>query len=175
MPTDTEIPSVILTHSSDNWEHDPLNPRRWPTARKWQAMTIVCIFPPVICIMAYGIQHPKVSSYTFIATLGSSMMAPAAPEIVEKYGMTHSTDLSSSVRPIYTLTARYYKIYNFGDDPLDFLSLICPWTAFCWTPVRNVWPHMGKLVYQMICLSIADANANLRSCTPVTCCMQFLT
>jgi hypothetical protein len=41
MPTDAEVPSDILTHSSDDWEHDPANPRQWSQAKKWQAMTIV--------------------------------------------------------------------------------------------------------------------------------------
>jgi hypothetical protein len=123
--------------------------------------------------MAYGI-HPKVSFYTFIATLGSSMMAPAVPEIAEKYGMAYTTDRSSSVRLTYTLTARYHEIYNFGNDPLDFFLVICPWAAICRTLVRNVWPHMGKLDFQFVCLSIADADANLRFCTSVTWFMQFL-
>ena len=52
MPTDAEVPSDILTHSSDDWEHDPANPRQWSQAKKWQAMTIV---RNSIRILSYGV------------------------------------------------------------------------------------------------------------------------
>lgn len=53
----------------DDWEHDPMNARNWPSSKKW---TAVCI----------------VSFYTLIPPLASSMMAPGLPEIAAKYGVT---------------------------------------------------------------------------------------
>jgi MFS family permease len=71
MPTDAEVQFTMLNHFINDWDHAPANPRQWSPVKKWQAMAIV-------------------SFYTFIATLGSSMMAPALPDIAKKYDITNS-------------------------------------------------------------------------------------
>jgi hypothetical protein len=41
--------AIVLEHSnSDNWEHDPSNPRRWSLTRKWLSMGTVCDFLPSV-------------------------------------------------------------------------------------------------------------------------------
>ncbi|KAL4081769.1 major facilitator superfamily domain-containing protein [Scleroderma yunnanense] len=54
------------------WEHDPSNPRNWSAMRKWTATALA-------------------SLYTFVAPLGSSMMAPGLPEVALKYHITSPT------------------------------------------------------------------------------------
>lgn len=58
-----------------DWNYDPRNPRNWPLGKKWITVAIV-------------------SLYTFVAPLGTSMIAPALPNIAEKYGITNPTVLA---------------------------------------------------------------------------------
>ncbi|KAK0457809.1 major facilitator superfamily domain-containing protein [Desarmillaria tabescens] len=67
LPLDTK--EQPIENLEDDWEHDPVNARNWPSSKKW---TAVCI----------------VSFYTLIPPLASSMMAPGLPEIAATYGVT---------------------------------------------------------------------------------------
>ncbi|KAH7886796.1 major facilitator superfamily domain-containing protein [Phlebopus sp. FC_14] len=55
-----------------DWEHDPINPRNWSQGKKWTTTALV-------------------SFYTFVAPLGSSMMAPGLPDLAAKYSITDAT------------------------------------------------------------------------------------
>ncbi len=62
----------------DDWEHDPMNARNWPSSRKW---TAVCIVGYIVIGTGYNLEHAlQVSFYTLIPPLASSMMAPGLPE-----------------------------------------------------------------------------------------------
>jgi len=63
---------VATMESEDDWEVDPINPRNWPSTKKWVSTAIV-------------------ASFTFVSPLSSSMMAPGLPEIAVKYNITSST------------------------------------------------------------------------------------
>jgi len=40
---------IVLEHfNSDNWDHDPANPRRWSLTKKWLSMGTVCDFLPFV-------------------------------------------------------------------------------------------------------------------------------
>ncbi|EJF56590.1 MFS general substrate transporter [Dichomitus squalens LYAD-421 SS1] len=67
-----------LENAEDDWAHDPINPRNWSTRKKW---TMACI----------------VSLYTFVTPLGSSMMAPALPDIAEHYHITSKTEVAATL------------------------------------------------------------------------------
>ncbi|RDX53972.1 multidrug resistance protein 4 [Lentinus brumalis] len=68
----------ILENLEEDWQHDPANPRNWPTRKKWLMTSIV-------------------SLYTFVTPLGSSMMAPALPSIAEHYGITSETVVAATL------------------------------------------------------------------------------
>ncbi|KAG1850213.1 major facilitator superfamily domain-containing protein [Suillus subalutaceus] len=58
--------------SEDEWEHDPVNPRNWPPAKKWTTTAIVAL-------------------YTFVSPLASSIMAPGLPDVATKFNITNPT------------------------------------------------------------------------------------
>lgn len=74
-----------------SWEHDPINPRNWSTARKWVATALV---RSRIYSLLFSLTRLQVSLYTFVAPLGSSMMAPGLPEVALKYHITNPTILA---------------------------------------------------------------------------------
>ncbi len=48
----------------DDWEHDPMNARNWPSSRKW---TAVCIVGYIVIGTGYNLEHAlQVSFYTLI-------------------------------------------------------------------------------------------------------------
>ncbi|KAF5390887.1 hypothetical protein D9757_004505 [Collybiopsis confluens] len=55
-----------------HWEDDPANARNWSFRKKWTCVSIV-------------------SLYTFVSPLSSSMLAPALPQLAEKYSVTSPT------------------------------------------------------------------------------------
>ncbi|EIN05407.1 MFS general substrate transporter [Punctularia strigosozonata HHB-11173 SS5] len=57
---------------------DPHNPRNWTFRRKWAATVIV-------------------SAFTFISPVSSSMIAPAAGQVAEQFGITSSVVLAMSI------------------------------------------------------------------------------
>ncbi|OBZ76772.1 hypothetical protein A0H81_03977, partial [Grifola frondosa] len=67
-----------LENAEDDWEHDPSNPRNWTFRKKWTTVFIVGL-------------------YTFIMPLGSSMMAPALPDIAKHYGITNPTEVAATL------------------------------------------------------------------------------
>ncbi|OJA12250.1 hypothetical protein AZE42_04087 [Rhizopogon vesiculosus] len=70
--SEDKIKDKDVDDDDDDWEHDSVNPRNWCPTKKWIATTLV-------------------SMYTFVAPLGSSMMAPALPDVAIKYGITSPT------------------------------------------------------------------------------------
>ncbi|ESK94908.1 mfs multidrug [Moniliophthora roreri MCA 2997] len=62
----------------DDWDTDPINPRNWPSSKKWTATAIV-------------------SFYTFVPPLASSMMAPGLPSVAARYGITSPTVLAMTL------------------------------------------------------------------------------
>jgi MFS family permease len=112
----------ILENSEDDWAHDPVNPRNWPFGKKWSAIAIV-------------------SLYTFVSPLGSSMMAPALPEIGQKYGITNPT--------ILAMTLSIFLI-SFAFGPL----LLAPLSEM----YGRTWVlHIGNLIYLAFNLGCAFA------------------
>ncbi|PIL37274.1 MFS general substrate transporter [Ganoderma sinense ZZ0214-1] len=73
-----------LENAEDDWTHDPDNPRNWPAGKKWLMVSIV-------------------SLYTFVAPLGSSMMAPALPDIALHFHITSQTEIAATLS-IFLLT-----------------------------------------------------------------------
>lgn len=104
------------------WEHDPINPRNWSAARKWVATALV-------------------SLYTFVAPLGSSMMAPGLPEIALKYHITNPT--------ILALTLSIFLL-SFAIGPL-FLAPLSEMYGRAWML------HIGNVVYLLFNLGCALA------------------
>lgn len=43
--------ATIVERLDHDWQHDPINPRNWPSWRKWTMAAIVC---PYLCIEAFG-------------------------------------------------------------------------------------------------------------------------
>ncbi|KAF6744734.1 multidrug resistance protein 4 [Ephemerocybe angulata] len=73
-----EIDEKAVLEEEDLWLHDPDHPRNWTFRRKWTAVLVL-------------------SLYGFMAPLPSSMMAPALPQVGEKYGITDQTLLALSL------------------------------------------------------------------------------
>ncbi|KAH9899742.1 multidrug resistance protein 4 [Cubamyces lactineus] len=67
-----------LENAEEDWAHDPINPRNWSLGKKWTMVSIV-------------------SLYTFVTPLGSSMMAPALPDIASHYGITSQTEIAATL------------------------------------------------------------------------------
>ncbi|KIO12834.1 hypothetical protein M404DRAFT_12954 [Pisolithus tinctorius Marx 270] len=101
------------------WEFDPSNPRNWSALKKWTATTLV-------------------SFYTFLAPLGSSMMAPGLPDIALRYHITNPTVLaltlcvfllSLAVGPLFIapLSEMYGRVWVLHVGNLVFLifNLAC--------------------------------------------------
>ncbi|KAH9994106.1 multidrug resistance protein 4 [Russula compacta] len=63
---------VIL---EDNWAIDTRNPRNWPLGKKWAAVIVV-------------------SLYTVVAAIVSSMMAPALPDIADRFHIVSDTEVA---------------------------------------------------------------------------------
>ncbi|KIJ70225.1 hypothetical protein HYDPIDRAFT_104912 [Hydnomerulius pinastri MD-312] len=103
LPTGGEGQSAIpddkvedeIENIEDDWEHDPINPRNWSSAKKWTATALV-------------------SFYTFVTPLASSMMAPGLPDLAMKYGITNPT--------IIALTLSVFLI-SFAIGPLFLAPL----------------------------------------------------
>ncbi|OJA12253.1 hypothetical protein AZE42_04088 [Rhizopogon vesiculosus] len=98
----------------DDWERDPAHPRNWISSRKWLAITLI-------------------SMYTFVAPLGSSMMAPGLPDIALKYNVTNPTItamtlsiflLSFAIGPLFLapLSEMYGRAWVFHIGNLLFLG-----------------------------------------------------
>ncbi|KAI1796256.1 MFS general substrate transporter [Ganoderma leucocontextum] len=85
-PSSTRSPMVeeALENAEDDWAHDPINPRNWPSGKKWVMVSIV-------------------SLYTFVAPLGSSMMAPALPDVGLRYHITSQTEIAATLS-VFLLT-----------------------------------------------------------------------
>ncbi|KAH9943321.1 multidrug resistance protein 4 [Epithele typhae] len=64
-----------LENAEEDWTHDPINPRNWRARKKWLMIAI----------------------YTFVAPLGSSMMAPALPDIAAHYRITSETEVAATL------------------------------------------------------------------------------
>ncbi|KAI6164743.1 major facilitator superfamily domain-containing protein [Pisolithus thermaeus] len=109
-----------LQADDDQWASDPTNPRNWTPFKKWITATLVSIF------------------YTFLAPLGSSMMAPGLPDIALRYHITNPTVLaltlcvfllSLAVGPLFIapLSEMYGRVWVLHIGNLVFLifNLAC--------------------------------------------------
>ncbi|KAI6130537.1 major facilitator superfamily domain-containing protein [Pisolithus croceorrhizus] len=108
-----------LQADDDQWASDPTNPRNWTPFKKWITATLV-------------------SFYTFLAPLGSSMMAPGLPDIALRYHITNPTVLaltlcvfllSLAVGPLFIapLSEMYGRVWVLHIGNLVFLifNLAC--------------------------------------------------
>ncbi|KAG0709504.1 multidrug resistance protein 4 [Suillus ampliporus] len=104
----------IIQDKEYDWEHDPVNPRNWSTARKWTAVSIA-------------------SLYTFVSPLASSIMAPGLPDVAIKYGITDPTVialtlsiflLSFAIGPLFAapLSEVYGRVWVLHIANLFFLA-----------------------------------------------------
>ncbi|KAG6336351.1 hypothetical protein ID866_2746 [Astraeus odoratus] len=115
---------------NDLWERDPSNPRNWSPARKWTTTALA-------------------SFYTFVAPLGSSMMAPGLPDIALKYHITNPT--------VIALTLCIFLL-SFAIGPL----ILAPLSEMYG---RRWVLHIGNLVFLFVNLACALApNANMFIC-----------
>jgi hypothetical protein len=96
----------------DDWEHDFANARNWSSGKKWTNIAIA-------------------SFYTFVTPLGSSMMAPALPEIAKKYSITDPTILAMTLCVF---------LLSFAFGPL-FLAPLSEMYGRKWVL------HIGNLIY----------------------------
>lgn len=104
------------------WASDPCNPRNWSALKKWTTTTLV-------------------SFYTFLAPLGSSMMAPGLPDIALRYHITNPTVLA--------LTLSVFLL-SLAIGPL----FIAPLSEM----YGRVWAlHIGNLVFLIFNLACALA------------------
>ncbi|KAI0638314.1 multidrug resistance protein 4 [Trametes polyzona] len=101
-----------LENAEDDWAHDPINPRNWPFRKKWIMVSIV-------------------SLYTFVTPLGSSMMAPALPDIAAHYNITSQTEIAATLS-VFLVT--------FAIGPL-FLAPLSEIYGRTWVL------HIGNLLY----------------------------
>ncbi|KAI6047302.1 major facilitator superfamily domain-containing protein [Pisolithus marmoratus] len=104
------------------WAFDPSNPRNWPALKKWTATTLV-------------------SFYTFLAPLGSSMMAPGLPDIALRYHITNPTVLA--------LTLCIFLL-SLAVGPL-FIAPLSEMYGRAWVL------HIGNLVFLVFTLACALA------------------
>jgi hypothetical protein len=118
---------------------------------------------PCCSVESYNI-CPQVSFYSFVGPLSTFMMAPALPEIATKYSTVNTIDYQGAERLTSTISARYHKHFDCGNDLFYILSLICPWTPNFRTVIRDVWSCMGKFCFHQSLLE----PQRLRSCTSVT-------
>lgn len=81
------VSEVASTHSADSsdvlwldWDGpgDPTNPQNWPYPQKWAATIVV-------------------SSFTFISPVSSAMIAPAAGQLAEEFGITSDAIIAMTV------------------------------------------------------------------------------
>ncbi|PCH33985.1 MFS polyamine transporter [Wolfiporia cocos MD-104 SS10] len=72
----TSEPDILIV----NWDgpDDPENPRNWSTKKKWAAAATV-------------------SAFTFISPISSSMVAPAAAQVAERFGITSSVEAAMTI------------------------------------------------------------------------------
>ncbi|THH31093.1 hypothetical protein EUX98_g3090 [Antrodiella citrinella] len=82
--TKTEIKSPAGSAMDDTWVTDTRNPRNWTSGQKWTTTFVI-------------------SFYTLIPPLASSMMAPALPEIAERFDITSPTVVALTLS-IFLLT-----------------------------------------------------------------------
>ncbi|KAI0750934.1 multidrug resistance protein 4 [Daedaleopsis nitida] len=75
-----------LENAEDDWAHDPINPRNWSTRKKWTMVSVVSGPFTRRCFVVH-LYNP----------LGSSMMAPALPDIAEQYGLTSETIIAATL------------------------------------------------------------------------------
>ncbi|KAI0832553.1 multidrug resistance protein 4 [Trametes gibbosa] len=101
-----------LENAEDDWTHDPINPRNWSFRKKWIMISIV-------------------SLYTFVTPLGSSMMAPALPDIAAHYHITSQTETAATLSVFLS---------TFAIGPL-FLAPISEIYGRSWVL------HIGNLLY----------------------------
>ncbi|KAI0775982.1 multidrug resistance protein 4 [Trametes elegans] len=101
-----------LENAEEDWAHDPINPRNWPLTKKWVMVSIV-------------------SLYTLVTPLGSSMMAPALPDIAVHYGLTNQTVIAATLS-VFLIT--------FAIGPL-FLAPISEMYGRTWVL------HIGNLLF----------------------------
>ena len=143
MSTDTGAQTVVFYDSnSDHWEHHPANPRLWSSARKWQAMGIVCNF--LLFVRSYNVCLPRLRSILYLCKWELPWWPPPCPRLRRDMVLL----LSDHVRLIWNFISRYHKFYNFGDDVLDVFSRSGLWAVVYCTIIRDVWPHMGKINLQ---------------------------
>ncbi|KAL1944281.1 hypothetical protein VTO73DRAFT_3466 [Trametes versicolor] len=102
----------VLENAEEDWTHDPINPRNWPFRKKWIMVSIV-------------------SLYTFVTPLGSSMMAPALPDIGAHYNITSQTEIAATLS-VFLIT--------FAIGPL-FLAPLSEIYGRSWVL------HIGNLLY----------------------------
>lgn len=89
----------------------------------------------------------QVSLYTFIPPLGSSMMAPALPDIGINYGVA---GILLDIQDIDLFMTRCHRLDDHLIVAIDILAVICHWPAFHGSAIRNVWAYMGvcfKAIY----------------------------
>ncbi|KAI6105693.1 major facilitator superfamily domain-containing protein [Pisolithus sp. B1] len=104
------------------WASDPGNPRNWSPLKKWTTAALV-------------------SFYTFLAPLGSSMMAPGLPDIALRYHITNPTVLA--------LTLSVFLL-SLAVGPL-FLAPLSEMYGRVWVV------HIGNLVFLIFNLACALA------------------
>jgi len=128
------------------WEHDPINPRNWSAARKWVATALV---RSRIYSLLFSLTGLQVSLYTFVAPLGSSMMAPGLPDIALKYHITNPT--------ILALTLSIFLL-SFAIGPL-FLAPLSEMYG-------RAWVSTPSLAYMTRVDIVTDA-AHWKRCLPL--------
>jgi hypothetical protein len=84
------------------------------------------------------------------------MMAPALPEIRDKYGMTQYHRWFGVLRIIASI--RYQEPHDSRADSRGYLRLVCIWATVTSTLIRNVWPHMGKATAFVGCSCVAQVD-----------------
>lgn len=122
-PTGQDIlPKTDKQAHDAQWASDPCNPRNWSTLKKWTTTALV-------------------SFYTFLAPLGSSMMAPGLPDIALRYHITNPTVLA--------LTLSVFLL-SLAIGPL-FLAPLSEMYGRVWVL------HIGNLVFLIFNLACALA------------------
>jgi len=105
---------------TDDWEHNPSNPRNWSSSKKWTATSLVSIH----------LSFP-VTSHSFLTGV-----------------LLHACHTSRQLHdgswpPRPCLEIRYYKPCNPRADPQHLPSVLCHWTFILGSPLRDVRPYLG--------------------------------
>ncbi|CAK5269608.1 unnamed protein product [Mycena citricolor] len=106
-----------IKNLEDNWDDDERNPRNWSTSKKWSSAAVVRnhTLP-----LPTRLTHEKVSFYTFVSPLSSSIMAPGLPQIGIRYHITNETMLSMTLS-IFLITFSLGALFL---APLSLLNIM---------------------------------------------------